>query len=121
MDDYQIDDRRGLCDFYGVDPDAEDWQKQLDRAVYDETECGARVFFNEMGTSVELHTIVEGSEAEVSRTLWFPFLASTWRGTVEHVETLADALWKEANGEAEPGSAVALAIWDACREAFGDD
>ena len=71
----------------------------MKRDVYDATECGAWIDWND--TSVTVGSIVEGSEAEFSNTFAFPFHASDYDTWMDELERLCDEAWHEANDEPE--------------------
>lgn len=68
----------------------------LKRDVYDATECGAWIEWDD--TTVKVGSVVEGSDAEYDRSFSFPFYASEYDTWIDELEQLTDAAWKEANG-----------------------
>lgn len=88
--DQTIRNERDLFKLYGV-RDA----KQLDRAVYKDTECGAWVRIE--GRQVNVGTIVEGSDAEFREKLTFPFTLKEWEEAITSLEERADETWRFVN------------------------
>ena len=67
------------------------------RDIYDSTECGAWIFWDDK--AVTIGTIVEGSDAEFSNTLDFPFHENAFDSWVELLEEMANEAWHEANDD----------------------
>lgn len=63
------------------------------------TSCGASCTFEPEG--VVIHTIVEGSEAEFSEVLHYPFEAEAWWTALNELEVLAHEAWIEAHPDYE--------------------
>jgi hypothetical protein len=71
-------------------------REQAKRHIYKYTACGAWLAFN--ADSVQLGSIVEGSDAEVSTDpLRYPFQSKVFDDTINFIEREADRLWREAN------------------------
>ena len=76
---------------HGTTPD------HLNHYAYKYTDCGAWISWDEK--TVTIGSIVEGSDAEFSRTFTFPFnseLADAW---INDLEELCDQAWHEANDD----------------------
>ena len=73
--------------------------EDIERDVYDSTECGAWIHWTDK--EVMVGSIVEGSNAEFSDTLIFPFDSSMYDDLVAEIEELCDEAWHEANDEEE--------------------
>lgn len=71
--------------------------EKLHRAIYKYTDCGAWISWDEK--SVTIGSIVEGSDAEFSRTFLFPFTKDEVDDWVAELEQLCDEAWHEANEE----------------------
>jgi hypothetical protein len=71
-------------------------EKEADKLVYGMTACGAHIIVTP--GEITLHSIVEGSEAEVEVTRDFPFSESEFWAAMEDVDGQACLLWDEANG-----------------------
>lgn len=67
--------------------------------VYKYTDCGAWIVWND--ASVTVGSIVEGSDAEFSNTLYFPFESDEYDKWISNLEYLCDEAWHEANDEEE--------------------
>jgi hypothetical protein len=86
-----INNFEDLCKQFGCESKA-----QIEKAVYELTECGAWIKFTKDG--VELGSIVEGSDAEVGpESLTYPFSIGEIWNTLEGIDNEACALWDEAN------------------------
>lgn len=79
-----------LCAYLGCEED------ELERALYKYTECGAWTKWDD--NKVSIGSIVEGSDAEFSRDLYFPFESETYDAWIDELEDLTDEAWHEANG-----------------------
>jgi plastocyanin len=91
-----IHNRAELCDkIFGESENVTD--EHLSHEVYKNTSCGA--WFKSEDNGVCLGTIVEGSDAEFSRSLSYPFSVVEWDATINELETLAEEAWQEANEE----------------------
>lgn len=89
-----FEDRESVCErLFGEPRDIED--ERLSRIVYKNTQCGG--WFRTFDKGVEIGTIVEGSDAEFSRRLEYPFTAGQYEAAWSEIESLADAAWHEAN------------------------
>lgn len=75
--------------------------ERLSRAIYKGTECGGWVAMlpDTERTGVVIGTIVEGSDAEFSEHMEFPFTLKEWNDAWANIEALADEAWREANEE----------------------
>lgn len=74
--------------------------EQAKRNLYKATVCGAWIDFQEQG--IELGSIVEGSDCEVSTDpLFYPFAQEDFERTIAYIEEEAETLWNEANREEE--------------------
>ena len=72
---------------------------QLHHYVYKYTDCGAWINWND--TTVTIGSIVEGSDAEFSRTFTFPVDSDLLDAWLAELEDLTTGAWIEANGELE--------------------
>lgn len=72
---------------------------ELDRAIYEQTECGAWIRSDE--SSVTIGTMVEGSDAEVTTALAYPFVDEALFDALMWLEDVADKLWVEANPDVD--------------------
>ena len=70
---------------------------RLERDVYKYTECGAWIHWTEK--EVTVGSIVEGSDAEFSYRLAFPFTDIDYDYTLGCLEQLVDEAWHEANDD----------------------
>lgn len=88
-----------LARYYCVDDSGTDAAivARLDREVYRGTSCGAHVTLKTGGVLVG--SIVEGSEAEYSNFLRFPFTEMAFDDTLEWLEDECCAEWHRANEE----------------------
>lgn len=88
-----------LARYYGVDSTGSDEEimKRLDRAIYKNTSCGAHIQLKLDG--ILITSIVEGSEAEYSSFLKFPFSEMAFDDTVELIEDECCAEWHRAARE----------------------
>jgi len=84
--------------YFSVDetlPEAE-VKSLIEKNVYKFTDCGAWIKF--MDNGIELGSIVEGSDAEVSSDpLIYPFPEIDIEETIDYIEREASWLWTEAN------------------------
>jgi hypothetical protein len=72
--------------------------EQAKKHLYKGTDCGAWIQFEENG--IQLGSIVEGSDAEVSTdSLLYPFTSKSLEETIAYIESEASCLWEEANRE----------------------
>lgn len=69
----------------------------LARYIYNYTSCGA--WFEHDDASITIGSIVEGSDAEFHKTLWFPFTSKEYDNWIDELEMLADEAWHEANDD----------------------
>lgn len=84
-----------VAKWYGVgDPD------RIPKSIYKVTECGAWIRWDTEST-VTIGSIVEGSDAEFSKTFTFPVSSETIEDWMEELEGLCDEAWREANEEEE--------------------
>ncbi len=82
-----INNRNDLCDkVFGEPNDATD--EHLSRELYKNTSCGA--WFKSENDGVCVGTIVEGSDAEFSRNLHYPFSVEAWDAAIAELEELAE-------------------------------
>lgn len=73
---------------------------EIKEEIYDATDCGAWFTFNEEDNSVQVGSIVEGSDAEFSMPpITFPFNTRQIVQSIEHLENLVEDAWNEANQE----------------------
>lgn len=70
---------------------------RLERDFYKYTDCGAWIKWD--SSSVAFGTIVEGSDAEFSDDLIFPFSSEFFDQCLEELENQADIAWHEANDD----------------------
>lgn len=70
---------------------------RLEHDVYKYTDCGAWVSWDD--GSVSIGSIVEGSDAEFSKTFSFPFTSRELEAWLEDLENLTDEAWHEANDD----------------------
>ena len=75
--------------------------KDLEHDFYKYTDCGAWIHWDDH--SVAFGPIVEGSDAEFSDDLIFPFSSEYFDMCLEEIEIQADIAWHEANGYDEDG------------------
>ena len=74
----------------------------IQRQVYKYTRCGAWIEIDYTGGTVDVGSIVEGSDVEVrADTLRWPFTAEAFWDTLRWVEDEAEMYWLEANPEEE--------------------
>lgn len=73
--------------------------KHLERAIYKDTECGAWITWDD--DHVCVGSIVEGSDAEFSKTFSFPFPSHEYDNWIETLEEWCDEAWHEANDFSE--------------------
>ena len=78
-----------LCEHFGTDT------KHIERVLFKYTDCGAWIHW-ENGT-VSIGSIVEGSDAEFSKTFSFPVDSSEIDSWMDELEELTDEAWHEAN------------------------
>ena len=71
--------------------------ERLERDFYKYTECGAWIRWDD--NSVTFGTIVEGSDAEFSDDLLFPFNSEYFDDCLAEIENQADMAWHEANDD----------------------
>lgn len=80
-----------LAAHFGTTPE------HLEHAIYKGTDCGA--WINWTCSKVNIGSIVEGSDAEFSRSFEFPFDSSSVSNWLEELETLTTSAWNEANAD----------------------
>ena len=73
--------------------------KHLKKSIYKGTSCGAWIEWDDKRISIG--SIVEGSDAEFSRTFEFPCKLEEIENWFEELEILCDDAWHEANDEWE--------------------
>lgn len=71
--------------------------EQLNRHVYKYTDCGAWITWND--NSVTIGSIVEGSDAEFSKSFLLPVESDELDAWVAELERLCDEAWHEANDD----------------------
>lgn len=71
----------------------------IEHDIYKYTACGAWIAWDD--SSVTVGTIVEGSDAEFSEVLQFPFTSEDFDNSILELEELADKAWHEANDDPE--------------------
>lgn len=69
----------------------------LKRSIYKYTDCGAWIDWDD--NRVTIGSIVEGSDAEFSKTFLFPVEVSRIDNWLDELERLTDEAWHEANDE----------------------
>ena len=67
----------------------------LEHALYKGTACGAWITWDEK--SISIGSIVEGSDAEFSKTFVFPTDTESIDKWLDSLEDLCDEAWREAN------------------------
>ena len=67
----------------------------LKRSIYKYTDCGAWIDWDD--NRVTIGSIVEGSDAEFSKTFLFPVEVSRIDNWFDELERLTDEAWYEAN------------------------
>ena len=80
-----------LAEHFGTTPE------HLEHAIYKGTDCGA--WINWTCSKVNIGSIVEGSDAEFSRSFEFPFDSSAVDNWLDILEGLTTAAWNEANAD----------------------
>lgn len=78
---------------------ADAWETTVDRLkrdTYKYTPCGAWIDFDD--EKMTIGSIVEGSDAEFSKTFVFPVDTDAVNAWFEELEELTDEAWHEANG-----------------------
>ena len=80
-----------LAELWGTTPE------HLSRAIYKGTECGAWCDWD--GACFNIGSIVEGSDAEFSRTFFWGCLESEVNNWIEDLEQLCNEAWHEANDD----------------------
>lgn len=88
MDIRNIND---LANYIGVET------SYLNRAMFKYTDCGAWIDWDDK--SVSIGSIVEGSDAEFSKTFAFPFTSEEYENWMIELDVLTDEAWAEANCE----------------------
>ena len=73
--------------------------EQLHHHVYKYTDCGAWIAWDD--SSVTIGSIVEGSDAEFSKSFCFPVDSDVLDAWVNELEALCDEAWCEANDEVD--------------------
>ena len=72
----------------------------LKKAIYKGTECGAWIDWDD--EKLTIGSIVEGSDAEFSKTIHFPTTSDEIANWIDELELLVNEAWCEANeGELE--------------------
>lgn len=86
-----------LARYFGIDDSGDEAavMSRLDRAVYKGTDCGAHVQLKMDG--ILISSIVEGSDAEFSNFLRFPFSEMAFDDTLEWMEVSCAEEWHAAN------------------------
>lgn len=69
--------------------------KHLERAIYKGTECGAWINWDD--EKLTIGSIVEGSDAEFSKTFKFPVSSDEIDNWINELEDLCEEAWCEAN------------------------
>ena len=87
--DIIINDINDYADYLGIEV------SDLEKSIYDETVCGAWIIWT--NKSMSIGSIVEGSDAEFSRTFYFPVNIKEINNWFEELEELTDEAWHEAN------------------------
>tara|TARA_Y100001973_G_C5170162_1_gene318557 strand:- start:290 stop:637 length:348 start_codon:yes stop_codon:yes gene_type:complete len=93
-------------DFYEARGFGEETMEQVTRNTYKFTDCGAWCATAHDDQSevigVKVGSIVEGSDAETDvHTIKFPFKMKEFWAALDEVESEAEMLWNEANGDTE--------------------
>lgn len=86
-----INNINDLATHYGTTVD------RLEHDFYKYTDCGAWIRWDD--STVDFGTIVEGSDAEFSESLIFPFDSELFDTCLAEIEYQADIAWHEANDE----------------------
>lgn len=86
-----INNINDLASHFGTTPE------HLEHALYRCTDCGA--WINWTCSKVNIGSIVEGSEAEFSRSFSFPFDSRDVDLWLDELEGLTTAAWNEANAD----------------------
>ena len=90
-----------LADHLGVDASGTVDQvgERLNRAIYKGTDCGA--WLQAYPGSIVIGSIVEGSDAEFTEGLDYPFTGDDFDSKLEYLEEQCDYEWHCANEEDE--------------------
>lgn len=72
---------------------------RLEKDMYNYTDCGAWITWDEDG--ITIGSIVEGSDAEFEQSFAFPFEKEEVDIWIDELEHLVEDAWIEANGEEE--------------------
>lgn len=86
-----INNIKDLASHFGTTPE------HLEHALYKGTDCGA--WINWTCSKVNIGSIVEGSDAEFSRSFSFPFDSRDVDLWLDELEGLTTAAWNEANAD----------------------
>ena len=84
-----IKDIEDLCEYFGSDV------RHIERDIYKCTACGAWIEWDNY--TVTIGSIVEGSEAEFSKTFRFQFSSADLDSWLDELDELTDEAWHEAN------------------------
>ena len=87
--DIIINDINDYADYLGVEV------SDLEKSIYNGTVCGA--WINWTDKSMSIGSIVEGSDAEFSKTFYFPVKLDKIDSWFTQLEDLCDEAWHEAN------------------------
>ena len=71
--------------------------RHLEKDIYKYTDCGAWIKWDEK--SITIGSIVEGSDAEFSKTFLLPCKMEEIENWIEELEELCEDAWQEANGD----------------------
>ena len=88
-----------LADHFGVDASGTiaEVEDRLTRAIYRGTDCGA--WIQSYPNSIVLGSIVEGSDAEFTEGLDYPFTGDDFDAKLAYLEEQCDHEWHRANEE----------------------
>lgn len=90
-----------LADYVGVNAVGThaEVEQRLQRAIYKGTDCGAWIRCWE--TEVVIGTIVEGSDAEFTESMTYPFDSNDYDWKLDFLEEQAEYEWNRCNQEDE--------------------
>jgi len=86
-----INDINDYADYLGIEVN------QIERAIYKGTPCGAWIYWD--NKVMIIGSIVEGSDAEFSRTFYFPVNIKKINQWFEELEELTEEAWHEENDD----------------------
>lgn len=95
IDMTSINNAQDVLDFFGAES-----MEAAKRHAYKYTDCG--VWLNFLDDGIQLGSIVEGSDAEVTTDpLRYPFTPKELQDTIDYIEDEVSLLWWEANNDAD--------------------